>query len=213
MKNSIIGKLQVVIIGFTLLSCIHIVLGQQNKGTYIRVDSNKYAPNLYSDKINIQVLLVNLPGLNTKGSNFQGSFKMYFIPEGELENFVQSKGGAIDELNESDISNKVLLGSGTFNKTLLSSSKIYEKIGIPFKQKVSDKQRNMLGKVEVFYTVKIYDAKLKTNVYKNSSFSYSVFDRNDLNQARNTFNLSFFVNEKGQLYTSSLPREKTSTTW
>jgi hypothetical protein len=186
---------------------------QGNKATFIRATANTYSPSLYSEKINLQILLVNLPGASSKGSNFTGSYKIYFIPEGEIERVAQSKGGVIDELNPNDISSKVLLNSGNFNKSSLGSSRLFEKTAIPFKSKVNDKSRTMLGKIVVFYSLKIYDAKLNKNIYKDSSFTYFPFERDNVNSARKTFHLSFYVNESGKLYTSSLPRDKSGTTW
>ncbi len=188
------------------------VNAQNNKGTLTRTTANAYSPNLYSDKINFQILLVNLPGVDIKGSTFEGSYKTYFMPEGELEKILRSSGGVIDELSASDITNKTLLNSGKFVKSALNSNRLFEKIGIPFKSKVSDSLRTMVGKVIVFYSIKIYDAKLKKSVFKDSSFIYSVYEGNT-ETARKTICLSFFVNENGKLYTSSLARNKTSTTW
>lgn len=188
------------------------VFGQKRVTTFTRVTQNSYSPNLYSDKINLQIFLVNLPGVNTRGSRFQGSFEIYFVPEGEIENLTLSKGGIIDEISPNDLKNKVLLNSGNFNNTALSSNRVFEKSNILFKSKISDKLRTMLGEVIVFYTIKIYDAKLGKEVYKDSSFIYSVYE-GDTETARKTIYLSFFVNENGRLYTSSLPREKTITTW
>lgn len=187
--------------------------GQQNKTTFIKASPNTYAPSLYSEKINLQIILVNLPGADTKGSSFQGTYNMYFIPEGEIEKLAQNRGGSIDELRQNDIPNKILLNSGSFNKSLFNTSRVVEKVGIPFKIKVADKLRTMLGKIVVFYSVKIFDAKLRETVYKDSSFTYFPFERTDNSSPRKTFHISFFVNENSKIYTSSLPRDKTSTTW
>lgn len=195
------------------IAATHIALGQQNKATFVRVSPNTYSPSLYSQKINLQIMLVNLPGADTKGSSLQGSYKMYFMPEGVIEKLAQSKGGVIDQINPNDISNKILLNSGSFSKPSLNSNRYFEKIGIPFKSKVPDKSRTMLGNIVIFYTIKVYDAKLKKNVYKDSSFIYAPFDRADTNSPRITFHLSFFVNENGKLYDSSVPRDKSSTSW
>jgi hypothetical protein len=206
-----------VFIYFALVICFVLssqtFYSQGNKTTFIRATADTYSPSLYSEKINLQILLVNLPGINDKKSNFQGSYKMYFIPEGVIENLAQSKGGTINELNPDDISNKILLNSGSFNKTALNSNRLFEKGSIVFKNKVNDKARTMLGKIVVFYSIKIYDAKLDKNIYKDSSFTYFPFERENVNNPRKTFHLSFFVNDNGKLYTSSLPKDKSSTSW
>lgn len=196
-----------------ILICAQASFPQGNKTSFIRATPNTYAPTLYSEKVDLQISLVNLPGVNAKGSSFRGSFTIYFIPEGVIENLTRSKGGVIEELRENEISNKVLLASGNFNKSSLNSSRTVERFAIPFKSKVSDKSQTMLGKVLVFYSIKIHDSKLKKSVYKNSSFTYFPFERTDTSVARRTFHLSFFVNDDGQLYTSSSPRDKSSTSW
>jgi hypothetical protein len=196
----------------TTLITFTFVNAQNRKGTFTRITANAYSPGLYSDKIDFQILLVNLPGVDIKGSTFEGSYKTYFMPEGELEKLLQGKGGVIDELSASDINNKTLINSGKFNKSVLGSSRLFEKVGIPFKSKVPDNLRTMVGKVIVFYSIKIYDAKLKKTVFKDSSFMYSVYEGNT-ETARKTICLSFFVNENGKLYTSSLARDKSSTSW
>jgi hypothetical protein len=208
--NSLI---RVFIISGFLFTLNQVNFSQGNKSTLTRTTENAYSPNLYSDKITLQILLVNLPGVDVKGSTFQCSYKAYFIPEGEIEKLMQSKGGSIGELSASDITNKTLLNSGNFVKSSVSSNRLYEKAGILFKSKVSDNLRTMLGNIVIFYSVKIYDAKLKKNIFKDSSFSYHPFERGDTSSSRKTFNVSFFVNENGNLYTSSLPRDKTSTAW
>ncbi len=197
----------------TLSSFAQFVYSQKGgKSTLTRTTANAYSPNLYSDKINFQILLVNLPGVEVKGSSFEGSYKTYFMPEGELEKLLQSKSGVIDEMSASDIANKTLINSGKFVKLTLNSNRLFEKTGIFFKSKVSDSLRTMVGKIIVFYSIKIYDAKLKKTVFKDSSFMYSVYE-GDIETARKTICLSFFVNENGKLYTSSLLRDKKSTTW
>lgn len=201
-----------VVVLFIILS-VQVIYSQGNKTNFIRVTANTQAPSLYSEKINLQILLVNLPGVSDKKSNFQGTYKAYFIPEGVIENLAQSKGGAIDELIPNEISNKTLLASGNFNRILLSSNRLFEKSSIAFKNKVNDKDRTMLGKIVVFYSVKIFDAKLNKNIYKDSSFTYFTFERDNINIARRTFHISFNVNENGKLYTSSLPRDKSSNSW
>jgi len=191
----------------------HNICGQSRQTTYIRATANTHSPTLYSDKINIQFLLVNLPGVNISGSYFEGVYQIYFIPEGEIERLAQKKGGVIDELNGKELENKTLLSSGNFRKTVLSKDRSFERIGIKFKEKVPDKLRTMLGKVVIFYSIKIYDAKLKKTIYKKSSFTYFPFERNDVNNPRRILHVSFIVNENGSFYTSSLPRDKSNTNW
>lgn len=212
MKNSIIYIFSFILFAFFQIGVVNSISGQ-NKTAFIRTSPNTYTPSLYSDKINIQVMLVNLPGVKFSGSTFQGTFKTYFIPEGEIEKLAQSKGGSIDKLNSGDISNKTLLISGSFNKNSLDKDRIYQKLEIPFKQKVPDKLRTMLGKIVTFYSIKIYDAKLKKSIYKDDSFTYFPFERDDTNKPRKIFHLSFYVNDRGSLYTSSLPRNTSDTNW
>ncbi len=186
---------------------------QANKSTFIKVTPNLYAPELYAEKIALQIMLVNLPGLEESRSSFQGSYNIYFIPEDEIGKQAQSRGGVINQLKPGDISNKIFISTGKFNKTQLSSNRVFEKNNILFRSKVPDKLRMMRGNIVIFYSIKIYDGKLKKSVYRDSSFIYFPFETENTNNARKTFHISFFVNEGGKLYTSSLPREKTTTIW
>jgi hypothetical protein len=202
-----------VLILILLLQGSHLsVPGQTNRTTFFNITPNTYAPNLYSEKINLQISLVDLPGSHQKGSVFQGSYKIYFTPEGEIEKLAQNRGG-IDQMKGDDILTKILVAEGTFNKTLLAADRIFERRNIDFKSRVPDKQRTISGKLVIFYSIKVYDAKLKKSIYKDSIFIYFPFERSDTSKARDTFHLSFLVTENGQMFTSSLPRERSSTKW
>ncbi len=210
MKNNILTSL--FLLAFLLLA-VKYSFGQKSKSTFIRASPNVYAPNFYSDKLNLQVMLVNLPGVQTKGSSFAGSYSIYFVPEGEIERIVESRGGTIDELKQTDVTNKILLNQGSFSKPSPALNRTLEKSGILFRQKVPDKQRTMLGEILIFYSLKIYDAVLKKSIYKESVFFYLPFEPENMTEARKTLYLSFYINENGKLYTSSLPRDKSSTSW
>lgn len=198
---------------FIAIYCVASVAGQQNRMTMVSVTRNTLAPELYSEQINLQVLLVNSPGAKEKGTTFAGAYTMYFIPEGEIENLTRSRGGRIEKLLENDISNKTLLGSGEFKLNSPGPSRVYEKTGISFKSKVAEDSRKMLGKITIFYTVKIYDAKLAKTIYDDKAFIYSVFDGNEKKVARKILNVNFFVTENGEIFSSSWPKDKTDTTW
>jgi len=198
----------ILVLAFTQFSS-----AQQNKASVISASSGSYAPNLYSEKIKLQILLVNLPGADKMGSFFRGDYSVFFVPEGEIEKIAQAAGGYLDELTQDKLANKILLSKGHFNRANINRDRIVEISDIPFKSKVPDELRTMLGQIVIFYTIRIYDAKLKKNVYKDSSFTYLPFERTDKSAARRIFHLSFFVNNDGKLYTSSLPRDKSSTSW
>lgn len=196
-----------------LFVCAASLSAQQNKATFTQVTRNTYTPELYSEQVNLQILLVNLPGADVKGSTFEGSYTIYFVKEGEIEKLALSRGGRIDKLEQSDLPNKILVESGDFKKTSLASDRVFEKSGIALKSKVPDEQRTMIGKIIIFYTIKIYDAKLKKIIYYDRSFAYSPFEGNENKTARKILYLSFFVTEKGEVWPSSLPKDRADATW
>ena len=181
----------------------------------IRFEPNVYAPHLYADELTMQFMLVNLPGAGIKGTSWRGEYKLYFVPEAEFEKVKKSN------LRAEDFTNKTLLAEGSFKNDGLATpgSRTFVRSSIPFKARIPDNQRTKFAKILTIYSVKIYDAKLKTTVYKSSLFIAHPFDTDELFSdsekiiARKTIYTSFFVAPDGDFFTAQWRREPNDTTW
>lgn len=180
----------------------------------IRFEPNVHAPDLYADKLTMQFMLVNLPGAGMKGTSWRGEYKFYFIPEAEFEK-TKKKGVQAEDFN-----NKTLLAEGAFEKDGLATplSRTFAR-SIAFKARIPDGERTKFAKLLTVYSVKIYDAKLKTTVYKSGIWFAHPFDPDDLSPdsqkaiARKTVYTNFFVTPDGDLYTSQWRHEINDTSW
>lgn len=192
-----------------------IALGQQDRGTtFSNVARNNLAPDLYSETLDFRITLVNLPGVDMQGSQWQTSYEIYFVPEADFDDTVQKIGRR--EPIPRDFSEKVLLATGSFNKNLLKelSRRIVEKNAVSFKTKIPNRSKTEFAKIITFFSAKIYDAKLKKNIFKTGLFISPPFTPNGSQKVplRKLF-LSFFVNNEGELYTSNQERGKSDTSW
>jgi len=192
----------------------------------IRFEPNVHAPELYVDKLTMQFMLVNLPGAGTKGTTWRGEYQLYFIPEVEFEKNKMSNlpaPGSVTsrDLKPEDFANKILLAGGTFKGDGLATprSRVFLRPSIPFKARIPDSQRTKFAKLLTVYSVKIYDAKLKTTLYKSGVWIAHTFDQDEPSSssekavARTTVYSSFFVAPDGDVYTSQWRHETNDTTW
>lgn len=217
-----------------LISFFSCVYGQEfyaqtaKKTTSVNVSQNNPTPNFYGEKLDFWATLVDLPGAKLPQSSWQVFYDIYFVGEAEFDKSIQKIGkveklanGAerrtINHLTVEDFPNKLLLANGNFNKKSLTkiSDRIVEKNEIDFGKKIAKDLKTERGKIIVSYTVKIYDAALKKNIYKTRLFIQSPFivNENGEKQARSELFLSFYVTKDGNIYDSSLARDKTSTSW
>lgn len=199
-----------------IFQCL-ILTGFAQEGRKTSVSSvarNNYSPNLYTEKLNLRITLVDLPGAKIPASNWQSSYEVYFVSEANFDNTFEKIGRR--EPTPQDFSKKILLASGNFNKKQLQeiSQRIIEKKAISFKTKIPDDSKTEFAKIITFFTVKIYDAKLKKNIYKTGLFISPPFVPNGSKKEplRDMF-MNFFVTNEGKLYTSNLERNETDTTW
>lgn len=187
---------------------------ERKRSSSVRVIPNHHAPELYADKINFRLTLVNLPGANSPESNWQTSYKVYFVPESEFDGALRAVGNR--EPTPEDFPGKILITSGSVNKKSLQniSGRIVEKNALPFKVKIPDKSKTMFGKIITFYTAKIYDARLKKTAYQTSLFISPPFEPNGAEKKplENIF-LNLYVNNDGRLFTSQMERNKTNADW
>ncbi|HEX8116833.1 MAG TPA: hypothetical protein VF521_06145 [Pyrinomonadaceae bacterium] len=181
----------------------------------IRFEPAVHAPELYADTLRLQFTLVNLPGADAPGSFWEGQYKVYFVPQGELHRLTKSDPTA------DDFQNKILLAEGGFRSKSLRGlqSRTFVRGPVPFKSKVPDHLRTRFANLVTSYSVKIYDARLESNVYRSSLFISHCFDDDvayspsGLFVPRATVYTSFFVAADGDLYTSQQKREGNSTDW
>lgn len=186
-----------------------------SRGRIIRFEPNVHAPDLYADTLRLQFTLVNLPGAAAPGSFWEGQYAVYFVPEGEVRRLAKSNPTA------DDFRNKILLAEGSFRSRSLRGlpNRTFVRGPIPFKSKVPDHLRTKFANLVTSYSVKIYDARLKSNVYRSSLFIAHCFDDDEAYSAAGLFAprravyTNFFVADDGDLYTSQQKREGGSTDW
>jgi len=207
------GSLLVPLAGLTIPSA---ATPQNRQGGFTRREPNLYAPNLYADKIDFVATLTKLPGADNKQSHWELSYQLFFIPEEKYYQAVQSfpKGGS--NPTPEQFPGRILLAEGRRTKSPLTTpqERTFTLTGVPFKQKIPDLQRTKFSYLMTSYSVKIFDAELKTTVYYSGIFLVEPYeDSNNQNQvaARKTLYASFGVNRDGSLDRSQM-RPKTITT-
>lgn len=177
-------------------------------------ERNLHAPHLYADKIDLLATLVDLPGAQNKHSYWEISCQLYFIPEATyyeaLRRFPQ---GGYNPTPE-EFPGRILLATRHQKKTRLSTPQDRSILlsGVDFKRKVPDVQRTKFAVLMTAYSLKIFDAELKTTVYDSGIFLTDPYETNDRDQKqdlpRKTLYLSFAVTPRGTLNRSQL-RPKT----
>ena len=216
---------RVIIFGCFLLSSLWPVggAGQQQK---IRVDrrtirANLIAPELYSDNLSLKITLMNLPGAATSTSYWEVEFQVFFVPEkdfGKNLNDVKQAGKS-RELKPEYFPTRVLLATGKFNKHNLGTFKerAFVRPGIAFRNKIPPEQQTTFSSLMSFYSVKVYDGKLKKDIYGSAVFIVPPFERdtNDSNGLlpRGDLFLNFFVADDGSLYKSNTKSASETTEW
>jgi hypothetical protein len=181
----------------------------------IRFEPNVHAPELYADKLTMQFMLVNLPGAGLKGTTWRGEYKLYFITEAEFARVKKTN------LQAEDFTNKTLLAEGEFRKDGLATplSRSFVRTSIAFKARVPDAEQTKFAKLLTVYSVKIYDAKLKTTLYKSGFWIAHIFDTDELSTdsgktiPRKTVYSNFFVAPDGDLYIAQWRHEINDASW
>jgi hypothetical protein len=89
--------------------------------------------------------------------------------------------------------------------------------GIPFRGKVPHELQTSFSSIMSFYSVKVFDAKLKKNIYGSDVFIVPPFEndggvRDSLSPRTDLF-LNFFVAEDGALYRSNTKSANETTEW
>lgn len=192
----------------------------------IRIDRrtiipNRPAPEIYADKLSLKVTLMNLPGAGASPSRWEVEYKVYFVAEQDFEKTVKelNRSGKGRELRPEYFQSKVLLAEGKFSKQKLNTLKerAFLRQGIDFRSKVPHEQQTSFSSIMSFYSVKVFDGKLKKDIYGADVFIVPPFendthDRNSLSPRSDLF-LNFFVAEDGSLYRSNTKSASESTEW
>lgn len=214
-----------IILGCFLLSSLWPIggAGQQQKTRLTRrvVKPNVIAPELYSDKLSLKITLMNLPGATTASSHWQVEFQVYFVPEEDFGKNLKDikEAGKYRELRPEYFPSRILLAKGKFNKHRLSTLKerAFMLEGIAFRNKIPPKQQTTFCRLISFYSVKVFDGKLKKDIYDSAVFIVPPFEteNNDSDSVlpRTNLFLNFFVAENGSLYKSNTKRASESTEW
>jgi hypothetical protein len=182
-------------------------------------EPNVYAPHVYADHLEFIATLVDLPGARNKQSYWELSYQLYFVPEDKYyEALARAPRGPSNPTPE-EFPGRLLLLEGHKKTRRLDTLKkrTIHLTGVPFKQKVPDAQRTKFACLITHYSVKIFDADLKTTVYRTGIFITDAYEDHpqDPNQviARKKIYMSFRVTPEGSLNRSQLAREPGSTKW
>jgi hypothetical protein len=184
---------------------------QTGRSTFNTREPNLYSPQFYADKLDFEATLVKLPGINKKKSSWELSYQLYFIPEDKYYEALDRLPRGPSNPTPDQYPGKMLLAQGHKKKTGLVTvqDRMITLSGVPFKEKVPDAQRTKFAHLMTAYSVKIFDAQLKTTVYHSGIFLANPFKENpqDQNQdiARKTIYLSFGVNPDGSLDYAQFP--------
>ncbi|MDX6447090.1 MAG: hypothetical protein QOH71_4164 [Blastocatellia bacterium] len=192
---------------------------QTGRGGFTVREPNVYAPNLYADKIDFVATLVDLPGASKKQSYWELSYQLYFIPEDKYYEAVRRLPRGGSNPTPEQFPGRILLAEGHTKKTPLDTLKERTLIlnRVALKQKVPDSQRTKFAFLMTGYSVKIFDAELKTTVYRSGIFLTEPYEANPQEQkeaiARKTIYLNFMVRQDGTLNRSQTARTTSDTTW
>lgn len=193
--------------------------GQTQSKTLRRVEPNVHAPQLYADRIKIKMTLINLPGAEEPGSYWEASYQIFFISESNLKKKLENAPEGGWNPTPADFSGRILLGEGKLKRTSLHTlpERTYVSKAIPLKMKVPDKSRTKYASILTSYSVKIYDARLKSNIYRSGTFVAKPFTDTPAaggnEAARTLLHANFYVSPNGHLFYSQRPRDSASTTW
>jgi hypothetical protein len=194
------------------------------------IEPNKLAPELYADRLSVKLTLVDLPGAGDPRSTWDGTYQLYFISEAEMrrveEEVLRKKGAASSggvrmvgwDPTPADFPEKILVAEGTISKKNLATpqQRVHLQENVAFKEKIPAALRTKGARLLTAYSIKVYDAKLKTPVYESGVFITFPFDDQtdpDRVAPRTTVYTNFLVTPKGEVWNSQLPRKDGDTKW
>jgi hypothetical protein len=198
------------------------VAGQQQKMRIDRrtIKPNLMAPELYPDKLSLKITLMNLPGAETSTSYWEVEFQIFFVPEQDFGKNIKDikKAGKARELRPEYFPTRILLAKGKLNKHSLGTLQERAFVRrIAFRNKIPPEQQTSFSSLMSFYSIKVFDGKLKKDIYGSDVFIVPPFERdtNDSNSlfARTDLFLNFFVTHDGALYRSNSKSASETTEW
>lgn len=201
-------------------------VGQQSANQKTRIDRrtirpNLIAPEVYADKLSLKITLMNLPGAAKPNSTFEVEYKVFFVAEPDFEKSMKElrKTGKARELRPEYFQSRKLLVEGKYRKRNLATFKDRSFLlsEIVFRDRIPHDQQTSFSSIMSFYSVKVYDATLKKDVYGSDVFVVPPFeadtnDRGSYTPRRELF-LNFFVAEDGSLYRSNTKSASGTTEW
>ncbi|MBD0369567.1 MAG: hypothetical protein ICV60_01835 [Pyrinomonadaceae bacterium] len=201
---------------------------RRNQMRMRKAEPNVLAPELYLEHLKLKLTLIDLPGASDPRSYWEGTYQLYFVSEAEHEKVIMemvrsasTKGGASAfDLSLSTFPKKILLAEGNFKQSGLAALKdrtfILEQI--PFRSKIPESERTKEGRLLLSCNVKIFDARLKQNIYRTRMWDMQAplmeaADQPERDVARTTVYSNFYVTKTGDVYESQWTREGDSTSW
>ncbi|HEY0762820.1 MAG TPA: hypothetical protein VGD61_10670 [Pyrinomonadaceae bacterium] len=180
-------------------------MAQKARGGFKVREPNLYAPHLYADNLSFEAALLNLPGAGNKQSYWELSYQIFFVPEDKYYEALKRAPKGPSNPTAEEFPGRILLAKG--HKERMRVSRTIALNGVTFKQKVPDAQRTKFAHLLTAYSVKIFDAQLKTTVYYSGIFLTEPYEQDETDQAtaRKTIYLNFSVNRDGTLNRSQLP--------
>lgn len=184
-----------------------------------KMEPNVYAPDLYADRVKLQMTLIDLPGASERGSYWEVSYQLYFVSETDFMKALQRAPNGSWNPTPENFSGRILLGRGHLKRSSLGTlpERIYLSKAFPLKARVPDKLRTKFATILTSYTVKIFDARLASSTYRTGTFATQPFISDSASGgrevARSLLYANFYVTPGGELFYSQLPRNSTRTTW
>lgn len=182
----------------------------------IRREPNRYAPELYAERQNLIITLVNLPGAKTPRSVWDVTYKVYFLSESAHDRAVKNLAAGGSNPKADDFREKLLLTEGRFRKTSLNTlqKRTHISAAIPFKSRMPDKDRTKFAYIMTAYDISVTDAVLGKTIRRSGILMARPFDNEGERVVpRKTIYANFLVTSEGDFYYSQLPQSTAIAVW
>lgn len=184
-----------------------------------QLEPNVLAPHLYTNRLKLKLTLINLPGADEPGSYWEASYEIYFISEADFRKAREGAPRGGWNPTPADFPGRILLGRGKLRRTSLRtiSDRTYLSRAVALKAKVPSKSRTKFATILTSYSIKIFDARLKRDIYRSGTFAATPFVDGDAaggnEVARTMLYANFHVSPTGFLSYSQWARDPKSTNW
>lgn len=177
------------------------------------MEPNVYAPDLYADRVRLQMTLIDLPGAAQQGSSWEASYQVYFVSEADFMKALGHAPAGNWNPTPEDFPGRILIGRGHLKRTRLGTlpERTYLSNAFPLKARVPDRLRTKFATLLTSYTVKIFDARLASSTYRTGTFATQPFVDEGGAVARRLIYANFLVSPGGELFYSQLPRNSAGT--